>query len=127
MEKKVIQNKNYNNFLYEIKERIQKARYKALQSVNKEQISLYWDIGKMISEKQTRLGWGKSVVEQLSKDLQREFIPEYAGKMQFYLSVLNDKVKKEYEKPAIGIIICKSKKRTVVEYALNSSFGGLER
>jgi len=47
-----------------------------------------------------------------------EFIPEYAGKMQFYLSVLDDKVKLEDENPSIGIIVCKSKDRTEVEYAL---------
>ncbi len=47
-----------------------------------------------------------------------EFMPEYAGKMQFYLSVLDDKVRMGGEKPSIGIIICKSKDRTIVEYAL---------
>jgi len=50
-----------------------------------------------------------------------EFIPEYAGKMQFYLSLLNDKVKLPDENPSIGIIICKSKKRTRVEYALRNA------
>ncbi len=47
-----------------------------------------------------------------------DFKPEYAGKMQFYLSALNDRDKLGEENPAIGIIICKSKSRTVVEYAL---------
>ncbi len=47
-----------------------------------------------------------------------EFAPEYAGKMQFYLSVLDDKVRLDGENPSIGIIICKSKERTIVEYAL---------
>ena len=50
-----------------------------------------------------------------------DFMPEYAGKMQFYLSVLDDKVKQEDENPSIGIIICKSKRRTVVEYALKNT------
>ncbi len=50
-----------------------------------------------------------------------EFIPEYIGKMQFYLSVLDDKVRLEGENPAIGIILCKSKTRTVVEYALKDA------
>jgi len=50
-----------------------------------------------------------------------EFKPEYAGKMQFYLSVLDDKIKFPEENPSIGIIICKSKNRTVVEYALKSA------
>jgi len=47
-----------------------------------------------------------------------KFIPEFAGKMQFYLSVLDDKVKLPDENPSIGIIICKNKNRTIVEYAL---------
>ncbi len=63
----------YTNFLNDIKQRIIDARYKALQAVNKQQIQLYWDIGKMIVQKQKESGWGKSVVEQLSKDLQKEF------------------------------------------------------
>jgi len=47
-----------------------------------------------------------------------DFQPEYAGKMQFYLSALDAKVKLEDENPSIGIIICKSKSRTLVEYTL---------
>lgn len=43
-----------------------------------------------------------------------KFRPEYTGKMNFYLSVLNDTIN-------IGIIICKDKKRTIVEYALKDS------
>lgn len=50
-----------------------------------------------------------------------EFEPEHKGKMEFYLSVLNDKVKLPHENPAIGIIICKSKDRTIVEYALKTA------
>jgi predicted nuclease of restriction endonuclease-like (RecB) superfamily len=46
-----------------------------------------------------------------------EFQPEYAGKMNFYLSLLNERVKKPHEQPSIGII-CQSKQRTVVEFAL---------
>ena len=47
-----------------------------------------------------------------------KFKPEYAGKMNFYLSVLNDKVKLPDENDSIGIIICKEKDKTIVEYAL---------
>ena len=50
-----------------------------------------------------------------------EFVPEHIGKMQFYLSVLDDKVRLKGENPSIGIILCKSKRRTVVEYALKDS------
>lgn len=49
------------------------------------------------------------------------FKPVYAGKMQFYLSALNEQVKQPEENPSIGIILCKSKKRTIVEYALKNA------
>lgn len=47
-----------------------------------------------------------------------EFEAEYAGKMQLYLTVLDEQVKLPDENPSIGIIICKSKDKTYVEYAL---------
>lgn len=50
-----------------------------------------------------------------------EFLPEYVGKMQFYLAVLDDKVCSKEENPSIGIIVCKSKNRTIVEYALKET------
>ena len=46
-----------------------------------------------------------------------KFKPEYAGKMNFYLSALDDHVKLPHENPSIGIILCKTKKTTIVEYA----------
>ena len=42
----------YPALLKEIKERIRSAQYEALKSVNKELISLYWDIGRVIIERQ---------------------------------------------------------------------------
>ncbi len=65
--------KNYATLLGDIKQRIRSAQYEALKAVNKELISLYWDIGRMIVERQQGDTWGKSVVEQLAKDLQTEF------------------------------------------------------
>ena len=50
-----------------------------------------------------------------------KFLPEYVGKMQFYLALLDDKVRMADENPAIGIILCKSKDKTTVEYALRES------
>jgi len=50
-----------------------------------------------------------------------KFLPEYVGKMQFYLAALDDKVRMSDEKPSIGIIMCKSKNKTIVEYALKQS------
>jgi len=47
-----------------------------------------------------------------------EFQPEFVGKMQFYLTALDRQVREKGENPSIGIILCKEKKRTIVEYAL---------
>lgn len=47
-----------------------------------------------------------------------KFAPEHVGKMQFYLAVLDDTARLPGEGPAIGIILCREKNRTVVEYAL---------
>lgn len=50
-----------------------------------------------------------------------EFIPEHVGKMQFYLTLLDRQMKLAEENPSIGIILCKSKNKTIVEYALQES------
>jgi predicted nuclease of restriction endonuclease-like (RecB) superfamily len=61
------------SLLLEVKERIRAAQYQALRAVNRELIGLYWDIGRMIAQRQEYEGWGRSVVERLSDDLRREF------------------------------------------------------
>jgi predicted nuclease of restriction endonuclease-like (RecB) superfamily len=219
----LVSDTSFNDFVIDIKKKIRLHQYEALKVVNRELITLNWEIGKSIVEKQDALGWGKSVVKSLAEELQKEFVgmkgfsvqnlwnmrqfyleyykneklqplvgeiswtknvvifqkckdylereflnemgsdfaflgnqyrlevddeeyfidillyhrrlksliaielkigkfkPEYAGKMNFYLSVLNDTIKLPDENPSIGIIICKEKKRTTVEYALKES------
>ncbi len=69
---------DYMSFLDELKERIRAAQVKAVLSVSRELINLYWDIGKRIIEKQEETGWGKGVVKQLSADIGHEF-PDVRG------------------------------------------------
>lgn len=64
---------NYKELFHEIKQLIHVSQYEALKAVNKELISLYWNIGEMITLRQAGDTWGKSVVKRLSKDLQVEF------------------------------------------------------
>ena len=64
---------DYAAWLVEVKSRIQSAQISAAQAVNRDLILLYWDIGRGIVEKQEQLGWGKSVVERLSRDLRAAF------------------------------------------------------
>ena len=49
-----------------------------------------------------------------------EFKPEYSGKMNFYISAVNNLLCTEVESPTIGIILCRSKKKTTVEFALDT-------
>jgi predicted nuclease of restriction endonuclease-like (RecB) superfamily len=63
----------YENDFQIIRKRVYQARHKAFHSANKELISLYWDLGKVITEKQESEEWGNSTVERLSKDLEAEF------------------------------------------------------
>ncbi len=63
----------YSSFIKEIKELIYKRQYEAMRRVNSELMRLYWEIGAEIDRKQREQGWGKSVVEILSKELQKEF------------------------------------------------------
>jgi predicted nuclease of restriction endonuclease-like (RecB) superfamily len=64
---------NYQPFLQEILVKIKQARYEMLKTVSQQTVLLYWELGKSVSEKVQSEKWGKSVVEQLSNDLQSEF------------------------------------------------------
>jgi hypothetical protein len=50
-----------------------------------------------------------------------EFKPEYAGKMNFYLSAVDDLLRHEQDQPSIAIILCKTKNKVVAEYALRDT------
>lgn len=73
-----MQDKGYIELLNEIKQNVVNSRIQAVKAVNSELINLYWIIGKLILERQKEHGWGKSIVEKLSKDLQHE-MPLQAG------------------------------------------------
>jgi len=49
-----------------------------------------------------------------------EFKPEYSGKMNFYVEAVNHLMREEADQPTIGIVLCRSKSRTIVEFALGS-------
>nr|VFJ63703.1 MAG: Predicted nuclease of restriction endonuclease-like (RecB) superfamily, DUF1016 family [Candidatus Kentron sp. DK] len=88
---------SYLGLLTEVKERIRSAQYAALRVVNTELVGLYWDIGRMIAERQTDSNHGLAIAEQLAADLRAEF-PGIAGfsrrnvfyMREFYLLYRND-------------------------------------
>ena len=68
----------YRDLLGEIKTRVRQAQHRAALSANAEMILLYWDIGRIIAERQELEGWGASVIPRLAADLKNE-LPEEKG------------------------------------------------
>lgn len=90
---------SYATVLEDIKHRIRTAQIKAFLSVNRELIRLYWDVGRIIVERQRNEGWGKSVVERLATDIQQEFpgvsgfSPQNVWKMRIFYIAWTDQVR----------------------------------
>ena len=63
----------YQPLVDEIKDLINKKQYQVLKLMNAETINLYWEIGEEIYRQQQEKGWGKSIVQVLSNELQKEF------------------------------------------------------
>lgn len=69
---------NYKTILSQIKSKIAKAQIKTVLAANKQMLLLYWQIGNDIISQQQAQGWGSKIIEQLSKDLRKEF-PKLKG------------------------------------------------
>lgn len=63
----------YEEFLRDVKARVQTAQVRAALAVNRELVLLYWSIGADISRHMQSKGWGAKVVDRLSTDLCQEF------------------------------------------------------
>lgn len=63
----------YEPLVDDLKELIHKKQYQVLKLINSETINLYWEIGEEIYRQQEENGWGKSIVQVLSTELQKEF------------------------------------------------------
>ncbi|MBR8734552.1 putative nuclease YhcG [Fusobacterium necrophorum] len=70
--------KEYKQFLIELKEKVKNSQLKAAVKVNYELLNLYWELGKEITEKQKKYSWGDSFIANLSNDLKKEF-PDMKG------------------------------------------------
>ncbi|MBA2621029.1 MAG: DUF1016 domain-containing protein [Acidobacteria bacterium] len=68
----------YEDFLRDLKARIQSAQIRAALAVNRELVELYWHIGREILARQSAQGWGAKVIDRLAKDLKSTF-PEMKG------------------------------------------------
>lgn len=69
---------NYAELLGQIKQRIHQGQARAVLSANAEMITTYWDVGKILHERQKQEGWGRAVIPRLAKDIHNE-LPEVKG------------------------------------------------
>ncbi|MBP7798014.1 MAG: DUF1016 family protein [Thermoanaerobaculaceae bacterium] len=68
----------FTALLADVKGRIQAARTRAMLSVNAELVRLYWDIGRLVDQRQQQEGWGAAVIPRLALELKNE-LPEVKG------------------------------------------------
>lgn len=91
----IIQNNtfDYAALLKQVKTRVALAQKKAIYAANEELLSMYWDIGKLLSESQIQIGWGNNALEQLSNDLKNDY-PKIKGfsvrNCQFMIQFYNE-------------------------------------
>lgn len=90
---------SYLNLLQEVKQKIKQAQLNAMIVVNHHLLSLYWQIGNMILQRQKEHGWGNKVISQLSKDIKQSFptIQGYSERNLGYMKKFAD----EYEESVI--------------------------
>ena len=69
---------DFGELLADVKNRIQTAQTRAVLAVNSELVRLYWDIGRIIAERQRKEGWGAAVIPRLAQELKNE-MPELKG------------------------------------------------
>lgn len=83
----------YKELIHSLKEHVRLSQQQAVLSVNTRMLFLYWEIGKFINYQKEKLGWGASVIKQISNDLSIEF-PEIKGFSQrnlVYMSQFSEK------------------------------------
>ena len=123
---------NFNQII----EMIEKRKNNAYRKVNEELILLYLEVGKdftFIGDEYKVQVWSHDFFIDLlfyNRELSclvafelklGEFKAEYLGKMNLYLEVLDRDVKKEQENPSVGVILCSSKDKDVVEYSISKN------
>mgnify|MGYP003401010055 CR=1 FL=1 len=123
---------NFNQII----EMIEKRKNNAYRKVNEELILLYLEVGKdftFIGDEYRVQVWSHDFFIDLlfyNRELSclvafelklGEFKAEYLGKMNLYLEVLDRDVKKEQENPSVGVILCSSKDKDIVEYSISKN------
>lgn len=105
-------NIEYKNWILSIKDKILEAQTRASFTVNAEMLQLYWEIGNSILEAQYHKGWGAMVVDNLSKDLKRDF-PHTSGFSVRNLKYMRSFAKEYPDFPIVQVSLAQNKKELV--------------
>lgn len=73
MESSVVLTQEYKDFIVNLKSKIQSSQLKIATTLNSALLLFYWELGEMISYKQKEAKWGSKFIEQIAKDLKKEF------------------------------------------------------
>ena len=73
MTRQLTTDRQYKQWVIELKNKIGAAQIKASMTVNRQLLELYWELGKEICEKQQTANWGEALIDQLSRDLTAMF------------------------------------------------------
>lgn len=107
----------YSQWRKDIETLIDTAKLKTALSVNMETLSLYWNIGKSILQKQEQEGWGKQVIEQLSKDLISRY-PDDRGYSKRNLGYMKSFAMQYPDFPFLQVPLAKLKELPILQATL---------
>lgn len=108
---------SYIQWRKDIEQLIDTAKLKSAISVNMGTLSLYWNIGKSILQKQEQEGWGKQVIEQLSKDLISRY-PDDRGYSKRNLGYMKSFAMQYPDFPFLQVSLAKLKELPILQVTL---------
>lgn len=114
----LLPNKEYQQILNGLKEKIRLARYRSALKVNHELLSVYWEIGNTILHQQKQSGWGSKIIDKLTADLKTEF-PDFRG-----LSVRNLKYMRAFAEAYPDFLIVQGELAQLQPNPINSFVQG---
>lgn len=113
----------YTEWRQDIEQLIELSKLRTMMTINTNTLTLYWNIGKQIIEKQQGLGWGNHVITQLSKDLAKRF-PDDRGYSERNLGYMKQFAQEYPDFPILQVPLAKLQTLPILQVALVSGPSG---
>ena len=109
---------DYVKWICDVKQRFRNTQIKAAVKVNSEQLLFDWKMGRDLVVRIDMLFYHIHLKCYVVIELKAtSFEPEFAGKLNFYVNAVNELIRTPDENPTIGLLICKDKDQTEVQWA----------